>query len=391
MIFYINNYYNDAFKTKREPLSFLAAKNKIEYILYLLKCNKFDFFNISYGFTKNTGIFKKEKFSDEFIYLPCVNFCKKNKYNIISLMFMNIFLFIYILRNISKDDVVILYHEPLMMPVIKLAKFIKKFKLILEVEELYFTNNKRNRIKNFVYKVNETLIIKSSDAYITVNDLVKRHIDNITKGKNSIICYGNYNLVYEFEKMRSSVLEGFTDRKIKILYSGLIDNVRGAFTVLQLAKKLENRYEIIITGYGEEEQLKRFTKEIDKINSDFGYEKVKFYKELNNKDYLKVLRSSDICLNCQNDKDEFAKYSFPSKIINYLCFNKIVISNNMPSVINSKLAKCMVFADLNDLDDFAKKIEEIDINKQVSYTDIIKKLDLETRMNFKKLLNSLIE
>jgi len=392
MVYYINNYYKEDMKLNRVPIISLASNNKIKYIHYLLNTNKINFTNISFGFTKTKGYSKSFKYGNDMVYFPCVNFSNKNNYNIISILFTQIYLVFFIMKNVKQKDTIIMYHHPWISPIFNLVKKIKKFTLLLEVEEICFKDTSKNKIKSFFYTIFEKNIIKLSDSFIVVNDFVKEYVENIkldVNTENIIVCYGNYSLVNQFTNLGRSNKDK-NDETVSILYSGSIDKVRGAFEVIELIKTLnDDGYTIYITGYGRDNDIKKFKYKIDEL--DLKKNKILFLGQLPEEEYLKLLNRVDICLSCQNDKEIFAKYSFPSKIINYLAFDKIVVTSNMESIKRSKVKDCVYYYNSDDLTSLAGIISDIKNKKQIvlgkedNYNKIFK-LNTETIGLFSKLI-----
>lgn len=372
MIFYLNNYYDSTIN--REPLLSLAMNNKINYFIDILKKNNLEYKNISFGFTKNKGFFRKKISGENLEYLSTINLKEKEGYNLISIFYLYIVLTIYILRNVKSTDKVILYHNPWIYPVIAFCKSIKKFTLILEIEEICYLDKTNNSLKNKIYNYMENKIFSITDRFIVVNDLVKKYVKDKFKvlDESIVVCYGNYSLV-------KGVLNNTLDEKeiinlepIKIVYSGSIDKVRGVYDIINISDEIKNlNCNIYVCGYGTKEEIDEFKNRLEKKES----KNIKFLGALNNDDYYSLLESCDICLNCQYDFDAFSRYSFPSKIINYLAFNKCVISTEMESVKYSKIGDLIIYYKSNNLKTLVDKIEEFSndrkkinlLNKTISH------------------------
>lgn len=390
MIFYINNYYEESYPTNREPIVSLASNNKIRYFLYLLNEGNYSFKNISFGFTKTFGLNRKLEYQN-MIYLPCLNFSEKNKYSFVSIIYTIIVLIIFIFRNVDKNDTIVLYHHPWILPVFMLTKSFKKYRLVLEIEELCFTDSSKSRIKSMIYRHFEKRIIQLSDHYIVVNDILKRYLkDNFIKYKSKqvIVCYGNYNLANLYKNLLNCNKP--RGENTAILYSGSIDKVRGVYDAIAAFECLEDiGYTLYISGYGRENEIQELKKRI--LDIDKGKNKINFLGELSENEYLKLLSTVDICLNCQKDDDEFSHYSFPSKIINYLSFGKYVISSSMESVKHSKIEPYINFYKTNDTSSLVDLIhrfnrKEIDIAKNIDIAKFIRQLDKEMALNFGGLM-----
>lgn len=385
MIYYINNYYDEKNKTKRKPITSLASNNKIEYFHYVLKNKKQNFINVSFGFSKKRGFFRQEEINSNLIYLPHISVSEKNKYNLFSILYLQLVLILFILKNIKKDDTIILYHHPWIFPTFIITKFIKRYRLVLEVEELCFTDVTNNKLKNSIYRIFEKKIIALSDAYIVVNDIIKSSLENNYK-KKTLVCYGNYSLSLE-NHISTDVTPEVSSNRLKILYSGSIDAVRGVKDVLKLFDLLERKdADIYITGYGTDEEIDKLKNELSKKNQDENT--IKFLGALDEKAYFNLLEEVDICLNCQNDNQTFSKYSFPSKIINYLSFNNCVISTKMESVCNSKISNDLIFYDSTSILTLATIVNKFNKNNNVNINSksLVQQLHKEFTKEFDSIL-----
>lgn len=361
MIFYLNNYYDSTIN--REPLLSLAMNNKISYFIDILKKNNLEYKNISFGFSKSKGIFPKKISGKNLEYLSTINIREKEGYNLISIFYLYIVLTMYILKNVKSEDKIILYHNPWIYPIIALCKKIKKFKLILEIEEICNLDKTNNGIKNKVYYYMEKRIFSISDKFIVVNDLVKQYIKDEFKvsDKSIVVCYGNYSLVKDIINIDLNKEREISSEPIEIVYSGSIDKVRGVYDIINISDEIKNlNCNIYVCGYGTKEDIDNFKRLLLKKE----IKNIKFLGALNNEDYHNLLERCDICLNCQYDFDIFSKYSFPSKIINYLAFNKCVISTEMESVKQSKIGDLITYYKSNNLKTLVDKIEEFSTNRE---------------------------
>ena len=67
----------------------------------------------------------------------------------------------YILKNIGKEDTLVVYHSVSYANIVRLLKKIKKFRLILEVEEIYSDVNKSADDRKIEFR-----LFDCDDAYI---------------------------------------------------------------------------------------------------------------------------------------------------------------------------------------------------------------------------------
>ena len=153
-----------------------------------------------------------------------------------------IWLFIYLLFTTKKNEKVIAYHVQWISLPIRMAKSIRKFELVLEVEEIYsdvmvFSNR-------FVRWENG--LLNQADAFLYSTDLLK---DKLAFSKPNLIIYGEYKT---YPKLSSPINDG----RIHLLYAGIIDeHKKGAFNALEASKYLSEKYVLHIIGFGQIEKL----------------------------------------------------------------------------------------------------------------------------------------
>ena len=125
------------------------------------------------------------------------------------------------------------------------CKKIKKFNIVLEVEEIYTDVGKYSKLN----EKKENLIFEVADKYIfstiTLNERVNKN------NKPYVVCNGIY-------KLEERLVERFSDGKIHIVYSGVIDTLKkGAFNAANTALYLDDRYHIHIIGFGNEVDIEK--------------------------------------------------------------------------------------------------------------------------------------
>ena len=167
---------------------FPSAQPKIRYIIDTLKRNGYTTNMVSSCSIKKNGFFKRQSYSidhmEKHIYFS--SFKSSNKLiNKISILFSFIQFIFYIVFIVKKGDLILIYHSLYYLKPIRILKKIKKFKFILEVEEIYSYLSEENR----KFENEESELINSASAYLLVNDLLDEKIP--LGSKKAIISYGN--------------------------------------------------------------------------------------------------------------------------------------------------------------------------------------------------------
>lgn len=356
----------------------LAAINKMNYISdsiinagYSVNIVSPSWINDSYGNSKHEKLSVSQIAPYKKVTLIS-SWGTKNKISRnLKIIYSLVWLFFWLLKNVKANEKILAYHSPwLALPLI-LAKKIKKFKLILEVEEIY---SDVSSIHPFFDKL-ESKIFKNADCFLFSTDLLSKKIDN--KGC-FIVIYGDY-------KTYNRIEQPINDGKIHLVYAGIIDSHKaGAFNAAEVALYLNEKYVIHIIGFGEIELLKKRIKQINQIANC----KVSFDGSLQGDDYVRYCQKCHIGLSTQKMDGKYLETSFPSKILSYLGMGLIVVSSNIKCVTLSKVGSIMHYYSEENPQAIAETIKNINVLKDYDSIDLLKKMDLEFIRNIKKMLNN---
>lgn len=131
------------------------------------------------------------------------------------------------------------------------------------------------------------------------------------------------------------VIEGFASdrdyieypnsRKKILLYSGSIQKIYGLENLLEAFKKIDSvDYELWLCGSGNfEEELQKHILEDHRI---------KFFGYLTSRETIELQNKATILINPRQNIGEYTKYSFPSKIMEYLSSGRPVIAYKLDGV-----------------------------------------------------------
>lgn len=343
----------------------LSGANKMNYIIDCLNrvgC-KVEVISPAYSSENGTGKYTqiKKKISEnvEIVFTPTRN--ARNKIDrIIRVLQSKFWLFNYLCKNTKKNEKVIVYHQYDVAIPIVLAQKIKKFKIILEVEDYYSKVWKISRFKQW----EERLLLKyAGENSIFVSEVLRDKFGF----NNSMICYGSYK-VFDTEKHDH-------DSVCNLLFSGSIDSDRGgAFIAIESMQYLPLNYHLNISGPIAEKDKDAFYKSIENMNNLLGYEACTYKGVLSQKDYEELLLSTDIALNPQKS-GTFGEYIFPSKILTYFCWGLPVVSTKGESIVNSELSDLISFSDDYSPESVAKAILNSSRGDGNKCKERIKKLD----------------
>lgn len=354
----------------------VAAANKMQYIISVLRdigyipqlvsCSWSTRKKLCYvkGFTENRGDY-------------CIRFFPSIGGNglftkVIQKFFYKINLFIYLLRHTKKGEIVLAYHSLAYSWSLLFAKKIKKFKLVLEVEEIY------QDVVNVmgVVRHGERLIFKNADAFVFSTELLKEKLNKCNKP--SVIIYGSYSI----PKVLAPKID---DGKIHVVYAGTFDPRKGGCVAASAAKFLPNDYVMHVCGFGNDKQIIDLKNIIEDNNADSTNAHIEYEGLLKGTSYLSFLQSCHIGLSPQDPNASFNATSFPSKILSYLSNGLSVVSIRIEAIERSTISKSIFFYDSQSPQEIAKAI--IQASPYSHNIDVIEELDRLFRKDLSAMLN----
>lgn len=363
-------------KPNRRSMS-VAATNKMDYIARALNDIGESVEIIACGTTANENI---PKCCEKLYEKTTIKFFKTHKLSkhklirIFQHICRNITLFSYLLKNTKKDEKVMVYHSLGLMRCVYFAKKLKKFNMILEVEEIYNDVAKKS---NASVKT-ERKFIACADSYIFPTGLLNEKLNK--SGKPYVLIHGTYQV----EKDRKA---SFNDDKIHVVYAGTFDPHKGgAEATLTAAGTLSLNYTVHICGFGSPKDTEELKAKIDEINKN-SKAKVVFEGLLTGENYISFLQKCDIGLSTQNPDAEFNATSFPSKILSYMANGLRVVTVKIPAVFESKIGKNVYYYEEQTPEAVAEAVMNIDLNDGYDGRKRIAELDKEFQEDIKKLLN----
>ena len=346
----------------------LPAVNKMNYLIEKLNHNGISVHLISPSwyvvpdapFTRKKDIIAHENFKITFV----PSFPTRNRYTrYIKVLFTKIWLFFYLLWHVRRNEEIIVYHSPVLITVIYWVKKIKKFKLTLEVEEIYsdlcdLRENVRKR---------EMKLIHYADKYIFSSELLEEKL-NISQ-KPAVVCHG----VYKIEDDR---MKRFDDDRIHIVYAGILEPRKGSHVAIKTAEFLDEQYHIHIIGYGDESSIEQLIQETRKKTSC----RLSFDGTLRGEEYISFLHRCHIGLCTQEPVTAYNDTTFPSKVLSYLSNGLRVVAVEINSLKSSKISDLINYYH-GSPQNVADVIKTIDTNDGYDSRRFIESLDREFSNN----------
>lgn len=283
-----------------------------------------------------------------------------------------IYLFIYLLLNTHKDEPIIMYHSLAYLRVILWAKKIRRFKLILETEEIYTdVSDYGERMKKSEYG-----IFDIAEAYFFSTELLN---DKLNKHKKPYcVNYGTY-------QVEPQITDKYSDNRIHVVYAGTFDPRKGgAAAAAAAAEFLPENYHIHVCGFGSEKDTKFIKNTIEEINQK-SKAKVTFEGLLKGRDFICFIQKCHIGLSTQNPNAAFNATSFPSKILSYMANGLSVVSIDIKAIKGSAVGPYIHFYKNQTPEEIAKAILKCNIDND--NRKVIEKLDVQFINDVKSLLN----
>ncbi|MBQ9298573.1 MAG: glycosyltransferase [Clostridia bacterium] len=291
---------------------------------------------------------------------------KENGININYLSFINlpilkqITIFFSIIKQIllwSKENkkeekkVIIYGTNPLnIIPYLLLRKS-KRYKIVSIVTEIDRLRllEKRNiilKIKNYIYIKLSNIIEDRLDGYVLVcknmNELINK------RNKPYIVVEGmvtaeNYDRNIQYMNKDNT-----------IMYAGTLDKRYGINKLVEAFEKIkDNKYKLLIYGNGD---YKQELIDKSKKNSSIIYGGV-----VSNNEIIQQEKKAKILINPRPSNEEFTRYSFPSKTLEYFSVGTVALITRLEGIPDEYFKYCYVFEN-EDEEGFIKAILSL-INK----------------------------
>lgn len=355
----------------------MSAVNKLSYITKVISSigYEIEIISVSEVIEKQFKLYpSEEKYISEGIKLRLPLSWGGNSFFLrkIKVIWHLIDIFFYLLFHCSKNDIVIVYHSLGYFDIIRWAKKICKFKMILEVEEIYSDVSRMSRyLRNLEFKMFDI-----ADAFILSNDLLNAKINKYSRPFSVI--YGTYQI----EPRR---VQNFNDGKVHVVYAGTFDpNKGGAQSAIQAAEYLSEKFHMHICGFGNPQDIESVKNQIKKIQK-FSKATITYDGLKKGNEFIEFLQRCHIGLSSQKPEGEYNDTSFPSKILTYMANGLSVVSIRIPVLERSPLSHVLSFYEEPTGQSLANAILKCDHNR--SSRDLLEKLDQQFKDHIKLIID----
>lgn len=289
--------------------------------------------------------------------------------------FFNLRIFLYLLLHAKKNEKVLFYHAIERSFPIRWAKAIKKFRLILEVEEIYANAS----VLPPSYQKAEQKCLRAADAYIFSNRLLPHLVNK--QNKPCCVIYGTYHA--------EPVLETPSQDKIHAVYAGTLDPVKGgAQNAVNAALFLDERYHIHILGFGEQRAIEQLQAHIDSVRTQTRCG-ISYDGCLQGEAYLRFLQKCHIGLSTQDAGGAFNDTSFPSKILSYMANGLHVVTVRIPVLTHSDIDRYMHYYEPSDAEGVAAAIRSVDTESPCCNRQVLQQLFDSFVLQLSKMLQEI--
>ncbi len=297
--------------------------------------------------------------------------------------FVQLQLFLYLLFRVSKNEKIVVYHSLAYMKLVQLAKKIKRFRLLLEVEEIYADVLGDGKIRH-----REMEYFQCADAYLFSTKFLS---EKINRGrKPEVIIHGTYQVEPDRKcNFFSDSLQDGDPRVIHCVYAGTLDPRKGGATAAAAAAEfLPAQYHIHILGFGSEKEVQNMQEAISNIASR-SKARVSYDGLLSGEDYIRFIQSCDIGLSTQNPDAEFNATSFPSKILSYMANGLQVVSVRIPVIEQSAVGDMLYYYDCQTPKEIAGAILSSDGKERCEPKHAIAALSKRFQKELKEILDEM--
>ncbi|MGV8898749.1 MAG: glycosyltransferase family 4 protein [Burkholderiaceae bacterium] len=240
-----------------------------------------------------------------------------------------ILLFPIFTKNRTRPNFIVIYslHQPYVI-VGLILKFLFRKKVYVIVPDLPMfmrTGSRSNVIVSWLKYFDEILLRQGSslfDGATFICDSMREKLPVLAK--NSIIVDGivDRSASEKYLDTRSG-LGSFESKKI-ILYTGQLVESYGVLLLLRAMDYLPSDYEIWIAGAGE------LTSEVEQASKQC--HRLRYLGLLTSAEVTSAYDSATLLINPRLLDSEFVKFSFPSKLLEYLTSGVPVLTSRLPSI-----------------------------------------------------------
>jgi glycosyltransferase involved in cell wall biosynthesis len=257
--------------------------------------------------------------------------------------------------NRSENKVIIVYspHTPFLQAAVYAKKIDPSIHICLVVPDLpqfMNLNDKRSLIYDRLKKIDIDIFEKNSkfvDSFVLLTEQMKNML-NVGE-RPYIVVEGVVNIENDKHEEENDDIQRTTNTTV--VYTGTLNKKFGVVSLVEAFHNtnIKNAH-LKICGRGDSEDIIKSYAAKD--------ERIIFLGQLPNTEAVKLQKRATVLVNPRQNNEEFTKYSFPSKNMEYLLTGRPVIAYKLDG-IPDEYDNYFYYVEDDTIDSFTRKIEEV--------------------------------
>lgn len=265
---------------------------------------------------------------------PTINFAFLKQWGYCISTFFS--LLYWLIKNINENDKVIFccsIFSFIAQPVTFLAKIFKTETCVIvtDLPKFHFLLRKPTGIKKIFsnHFLNSQIKYQTKfDKYILLTRYMKDELGVSDKPCLIIEGIANKNLLIANEKYNN------LKKEKAIMYAGMLNKKHRIEMLIKGFMLTKNDFELWLFGSGDfEKEIKEYAK------SD---KRIKFFGRVNRDVVLEYEHRASLLVNIRDSKEEYTKFSFPSKTIEYMACGTPLLTTKLPGIPDEYYKYCYV-------------------------------------------------
>lgn len=234
----------------------------------------------------------------------------------------------YSLKNYNSKDnkagvIVYSVHVPYMIVGLLISKIYKIDYIALWTDPPAISTNKdsslKSKLRNIELKLSKYLMKKATKVIA----LTKYLAEDFAPGKPYLVMEGIID-VNDIINLPQNA-KNFSKEPIKVVYTGSLETRYGIKNIVDGFISMDSK-NAILEVYGRGDYEEELIKAAEK-NS-----RIRYKGFVSNKEILDIQREADFLINARSSDEEFVKYSFPSKTLEYMLSGTPLITTMLPGI-----------------------------------------------------------
>lgn len=259
-------------------------------------------------------------------------------------------------KELTLNDLNIFFIYAMTSPLMLIAPFIKryikreKYAICLIVPDLpeFMNMTKQSKLRKILSIINKNLIYKCMryiDKYVLFAEPMAEYL-KLNKNQY-IVIEGMVNLKRNSKKNCTTSLE----KQNYIMYAGGMNKKYGVLNLANAFSEIKNsNIELWLYGNGDAvEEIK---------NLSLKDKRIKYKGIVNNEEILIAEQNAKLLINPRPTNEEYTKYSFPSKNMEYMLSGTPLLTTKLPSM-PKEYKKYIYIIENETIEGIKKKIEEV--------------------------------